>query len=119
MLHTEYYKDGTPCECEYMEREHYYSTALQSEIPYINGKIHGIVKFYYESGAMEWESPYTNNKKHGLYKEYSESGTLELQVPYVYNRCHGMEYDYRGSGYVKQTLWIMDTVYFRPIENFL
>jgi antitoxin component YwqK of YwqJK toxin-antitoxin module len=94
MIHTEYYKDGSPCECDEMHREYY--EALISETPYVNGKKHGKAKGYYASGALKYVIPYINGKIHGIEKQYFESGVLK----YEYLRATG------GTWY-------------RPKENFL
>jgi len=62
MIHTEYYKDGTPCECDEMQRFRNDSGDISGETPCVNGKKHGIEKQYYSSGALEWETPYVNGK---------------------------------------------------------
>ena len=68
MIHTEYYKDGSPCECDEMHREYY--RALISETPYVNGEKHGKAKGYYASGALKYVIPYINGKIHGIEKQY-------------------------------------------------
>ena len=75
--------------------KHYYeSGALLDEIPYVNGKIHGIEKWYYESGALRRESQYENGKKHGIDKFYYESGALLVETPYVRVNIHGIVKSY-------------------------
>jgi hypothetical protein len=76
MIHTEYYKDGTPCECEEMKRYNCAIGGATWEMPYVNGKKNGVYKEYYESGALKWESSYVNDKRHGMQKRYYESGAL-------------------------------------------
>jgi len=49
---------------------------LNSEAPYANGKINGIVKFYYPNGKLFVESPYINGKINGVSKGYHENGKL-------------------------------------------
>jgi antitoxin component YwqK of YwqJK toxin-antitoxin module len=77
MLHTEYYRDGTPCECDEMERYYYFpSRALLSETPYVKGKKHGVRRAYFESGALQWLIPFVKGIKHGITKQFLESGAL-------------------------------------------
>jgi hypothetical protein len=98
MIHTEYYKDGTTCECDEMKR--FYNCTIVGatlETPYINGKANGIEKLYfYDSGALWSTTPHVNNKRHGIQKRYYESGLLE-----------------------KEDLCIRNISYNRPMENFL
>ena len=98
MIHTEYYKDGTPCECGIKKRYfgYYASGALAWEVPYVNGKKNGVYKEYYESGALKWEIPYVNDKRHGMQKRYYESGAL----------C-------------EENLWIKNIPYSCAMENFV
>jgi antitoxin component YwqK of YwqJK toxin-antitoxin module len=98
-MHIEYYKDGTSCECDEMRRD-YYSVdgSTWTEIPYVNGKEHGIGKEYYGSGALSIEIPYVNGRAHGLRKEYYESGALGQETPYVSGRIHGKSRDYFKTG---------------------
>ena len=95
MIHTEYYKDGTPCECDEIKRGHYASGTLWYEAPYVNGKHHGITKEYYKSGDLEWETPYVKGKWHGIEKRYTGHGILK-----------------------KEFLWLNDNMLSRPAENF-
>ncbi len=46
-----------------IEKEYYPGGNLKEEIPYINGKVNGIVKHYYESGKLKDEIPYINEKQ--------------------------------------------------------
>jgi hypothetical protein len=94
----EHYKDGTPCECDFMVRSFYKSGVLCWETPWVNNEAHGIEKFYYESGAMYRETSYVNGKKHGICKEYHESGALWQEIPYVNDKIHGIYKKYHKSG---------------------
>ena len=76
MLHTEYYKDGTPCECSEMRRWYYSVGTLEYEVPYVDGEKHGITKVYYEAGALKCVMLYVNGKPNGIQKEYHETGVL-------------------------------------------
>ena len=82
-MHEEYYKDGTPCECDEMKRVYFVSEALRSETPYVNGKRHGLDKEYFESGVLSWVVPYVNGREHGIEKSYYKSGALKSEDPYV------------------------------------
>ena len=95
MLHIEYYKDGTPCECDEMKR------------------------FYYESGILEWETPYVNGKVHGTERVYNGSGTLQSMIPYVNDRKHGMQKQFLSGALCDETLWIKGFYSNHPAENFV
>ena len=97
MLHTEYYKDGTPCECEEMKRFYNCSVGdVMWETPYINGKVHGTERVYYDSGALRSTILYVNDRRHGVQKMFLESGAL----------C-------------EETLWIKSSCRRYPAENFV
>jgi antitoxin component YwqK of YwqJK toxin-antitoxin module len=100
MLHIEYYKDGTPCECDKMERDYYCQNedgvqTIARESPIINGHHHGIERLYYMSGVLSDETPYVNGKWRGIERQYSSSGVLTAEF-----------------------LWLDDIILSRPAENF-
>ena len=67
-------------------RKHYYSSgALWGEIPYVNGKRHGIEKGYYESGDLMYKTPYVNGKMHGIEKNYDKD-TININCLTLYNK---------------------------------
>ena len=53
-----------------IKKEYYYNGKLMCEIPYVNGKRHGIAKWYYMHGKLGEEIPYVNGLIHGCKKEY-------------------------------------------------
>jgi antitoxin component YwqK of YwqJK toxin-antitoxin module len=58
-----------------VKKSYYESGALEREIPYVNGKMQGIVKWYYTSGALLWEIPYVNGNKHGIERGYDNDNS--------------------------------------------
>ena len=78
MLHTEYYKDGTPCVCDEMDRKYHLSGALLREVPFKNGQISGTEMCYFKSGAVNSEHPYLDGMKHGIEKWFSASGIQKV-----------------------------------------
>lgn len=54
----------------------------QEEIPYVNGKIEGIMKKYYSSGKVMELIEYKNNVQDGYYRHFDEENVLDLE--YVY-----------------------------------
>ena len=123
MLHTEYYKDGTPCECDEMHRVDFASGALWQEIPYVNGERHGSIREYFESGALSWVAPYVNGKEHGIEKGYYKSGVLASEIPYEKGRSHGIEQSYKENGSFIYAYVFVHGTYFPlvacPMEHFL
>jgi antitoxin component YwqK of YwqJK toxin-antitoxin module len=101
MLHTEYYKDGASCECDEMQILRNVSTGgVYWETPYVNGRMHGISKWYYKSGALKSEDPYVNGEEHGIEKQYYESGRISALVEYKNGVLYRYEkYTEDQSGY--------------------
>lgn len=54
----------------------------QEEIPYVNGKIHGVLKKYYTNNKLMEEVEYKDNVQDGYYRHYNEEGVVDLE--YVY-----------------------------------
>ena len=123
MLHTEYYKDGTPCECDEMHRDYYFpSGSVWTEIPYVNGKKHGTIKYYYETGGLSSEVPYENDRVHGITKWYYKTGVLRSTTPCTNGKYHDIKKEYQKSGALS-ALRAYNHRSFRPIgcpmENFV
>jgi len=100
MIHTEYYADGAPCECEEMRRDHYYfpSGPIWQESPYVNGKRNGTTKYYYETGGLSSEVPYAKGKENGIERAYYKTGVLRMEIPYTNGLRHGITKEYHSSG---------------------
>jgi len=52
------------------------SYLLESEIPIVDDKWHGIAKFYYDEGAISSYSEYSSGRQDGYYVGYSETGEV-------------------------------------------
>jgi len=98
MIHTEYYADGTPCECDEIHRDYYGSGSVWQEIPCVKGKMHGTIKYYFEAGGVSEELPYANGKKHGTARWFYRSGGVYWEIPYVNDKKHGIRKEYHESG---------------------
>jgi len=70
--------------------QRFYKKKLRSTKPYVDGKLHGILRVYYhESGEIECEIPYERSKKHGLAKRYDKAGTIVAEQRYTNDRKYG------------------------------
>ena len=49
------------------------------QIPYQNGKPHGVEKWYYENGKLMSEFPFENGEQHGANKGYYEMGNQNMR----------------------------------------
>lgn len=54
----------------------------QEEIPYVNGKIEGVMKKYYTNNKLMEEAEYKNNVQDGYYRHYNEEGVIDLEYLY-------------------------------------
>ena len=69
------------CNCN--EKKFFYKDGrLKKIIPYIDGKINGIVKEYYNDGTLCSEIQYCDGLIDGYVKTYYENGSLESQESY-------------------------------------
>jgi hypothetical protein len=71
----------------------YYETGeKQYEIPYVNGKKDGLVKFFYKSGRLYRSTSYKEGLKHGLQKKYWEIGKIKSEMRFEKNMmCSGLK----------------------------
>lgn len=80
----------------------YYSTGeLQSETPYVNGKINGIQKLYYKNGALISECPFVNDIANGLCKTYYKRDRKywDSEFPFLNGMINGIvKFHYRTRG---------------------
>ena len=54
----------------------YENGKLNNELPFSNGKVVGIQKWYYESGEVQIKIPYKNDKLNGDIEIYHKNGEL-------------------------------------------
>lgn len=64
-------------------------------VPYLNGKKHGIER-YYTGTRLEAETPYLNGNKHGTAIEYF-NGQITREIVYKNGKKHGIERRYINS----------------------
>lgn len=70
----------------------YLSGKIAHEIPYKDGEINGIAKYYYDNGKLSAETPYTHGKINGIEKVYSENGTLLREIIYKHGNVKEKKY---------------------------
>ena len=47
---------------------------IQTKIPYVNDKRHGVEKKYYENGKLKWKKPYKEGRRYGYGGYYDDKG---------------------------------------------
>lgn len=73
----------------------------KTEVPYKDGKRHGLTKSYDQAGNISLELPYVNDKREGQSKKYYEGGKQVFQTTeYKDDKMHGMQIKYRTNGKV-------------------
>jgi antitoxin component YwqK of YwqJK toxin-antitoxin module len=50
---------------------------LYSEQPYVDGVLHGTVKWWRESGQLSSEHIYVDGKRHGMVKYWHQNGDID------------------------------------------
>lgn len=87
-----------------------YSSAVKAqatkETPYLNGKVHGVIKLYNAStGAFGYTYSYQNSKKHGPNTYYNEAGKVRKVEHYKKGKRHGPSLEYWPNGKMKSENW--------------
>ena len=59
-------------------REYWDNGQLEYEIPYVNGKQHGIAKWWHPNGQLRWETTYINGRQHGSAQWWYENGDVNF-----------------------------------------
>lgn len=82
----------------------YQNGKLKSEASFVNGKEHGIAKWYHENGKLSCKTPWINNEIHGIEKSYYKNGKLQYKTPWVHNEIHGIMKRYYEDGKLKEKI---------------
>jgi antitoxin component YwqK of YwqJK toxin-antitoxin module len=59
-----------------IKRTYYPNGELNSELPYVGGKLHGVGKSWYHGGQLGSEYPYVDGKTHGMGKQWDPDGGI-------------------------------------------
>lgn len=87
---------------EFIQRTHYVTGSLESEIKIVEGKKNGPYRCYYENGTLKEEGNYLNDKIEGLVKYYYLSGLLQSEANYSSNKQDGIYKIYYEDGTLQQ-----------------
>lgn len=88
--HTITWKNGVK---EGPER-YYTGRSVSTEIPWKDGKIHGVRKQFNSKGDVTSQVTYENGQIVGTAKSYDSEGNLIREVPYKDGQMHGKRVDY-------------------------
>jgi len=82
-----FYENGMLCqirkykEGKIVDEKNYYDTGeLESDFPYQNGKIHGIVRHYYKNKVLKSITSYKNGVMDGLEEHYYPDGRIFIET---------------------------------------
>lgn len=81
---------------------------IVSDVPYVNGRRHGVAVFRYPSGAMLAERTYRDGHFHGSVTEWMESGTLYREANYVNGHEEGAQRMYFDDGSLRANYVVRD-----------
>jgi antitoxin component YwqK of YwqJK toxin-antitoxin module len=71
------------------------------EVPYIDGQRNGVEKAYYKNGKIMWEDTINNGKKQGIDIAYYESGKEKGEESWRNGKREGMGKEYYEDGKIK------------------
>jgi antitoxin component YwqK of YwqJK toxin-antitoxin module len=69
------------------------------EVPYVNGKKHGVEKWFRKDGTPEIELSFKDGLKHGEAKTWHPNGVLENFVMFSNGKKIGLDIKYDENGY--------------------
>lgn len=100
-LASDRYLYGEDCQCDSLHRDFYDGTDLVfSEIPYINGKQHGVARAYYMAGGPLIYTGIEGDVLQGRESRYYMDGSLLSASTYKDGLLDGMLITYYRSGQV-------------------
>ena len=112
-----FYFNGTPCECDYLEREWHESIhgIIVEDTPYVNGRRHGIKKSFYKYSPKQpfLEVPFVNDSATGMQRAYDDEG-LWRTTPLVDGEYHGKSKFYKSSGELNEEIVYVHNTAMKP-----
>lgn len=92
-----YYNDGKEVECDDLHRV-FKDGALEMETPYVDGKIHGIMRCYFDTGEIDIEISMIKGVKQGYSRSYHRSGLISEESLYEKGKLvYSTTYDHKGD----------------------
>ena len=66
------------------ERTYHRNGRIYQEVPFVKGKIHGLIREWHKNGALAKEVPMKEGVRHGVCKEWNDAeqllGTFEMRM---------------------------------------
>jgi len=79
-------------------KEWFASGQIKSEIPYKEGKIHGVRKTWYENGQLLRQCPYIEHMRHGVATTWYPTGRMKSEEKFESGLSHGINTYWREDG---------------------
>lgn len=79
------------------------SMRLSEEIPYVDGKLQGLYR-YYDTNSILWKiEPYINDQLNGYVRYFYQNGDIRYQIPYIKGKREGLSKNYNEQGVIVRT----------------
>lgn len=65
---------------------------VAGEYPYVNGKMHGVMKEWWENGQQSAETHFKNGQRHGLNRYWDMQGRLTKEQTYAHDQSISEKY---------------------------
>ena len=77
----------------------YFETGIKRDSSYmLNGRLHGVTKFWYSDGQLKELVTWENGKQHGLFKTFYSNGQLNEETNWVHGQREGMSQAFHPNG---------------------
>jgi antitoxin component YwqK of YwqJK toxin-antitoxin module len=80
------------------ERGYWVNGQKRCEIPYVNGRLHGIGTCWRENGKKSSEYKYVNGQSHGIQMRWYTNGQKWMECPWVNGQRHGIDTWWYSNG---------------------
>ncbi len=73
-----------------IKTSHYHGGKVESKTPYVNGKQHGMERWWYESGKKYTEEMWRDGKLHGVETWWYESGQKKKEIYHIADKEYAL-----------------------------
>ena len=90
---------------------YYKNGNIKAELPYKDGKLHGLSKCFYSSGNICWEQNYSNDKIDGKTMNYYENGNIKHTDVFIKGVKEGPDQSFDEEGHlIEDVMWVHNGV---------
>jgi antitoxin component YwqK of YwqJK toxin-antitoxin module len=99
------YEDGNRHGLERFYQRRWKNRQPRRIVPWVNDRVHGIVRTYYRDGKVASETPFVRGRQHGVSKAYDQDKRVIQVTPFRLGKRHGTEVIYwRDSRKVRRSV---------------